>query len=470
MIILGLGSNIGDKLSYLRRALQHIRVIPGVTVIRVAPLYVSEALLPDHAPDHWNMAYINTAIAIETSLAPAELLGQLKRIEIHLGRNQNKERWSPRMIDIDILAWDELQITSDHLTIPQKELFNRPFALWPLADIAPFFIWQGKTAAEHVEKWGSRFSKNAPLQTHQIYHRIDTPELIGTINVTPDSFSDGGKYLNTEYAIAQAKQLILDGASILDFGAESTSPTAEPIDSQTEWARLEPILHEIYLIKKSFSLMPKISVDTRHADVAEKALHYGVDWINDVSGLDDLRMQDIIVQSQCDFVVMHHLNIPERRNCVLPRHEDVIRLVYEWGENRLNELEKRGIARHRIIFDPGVGFGKMAEQSFAVIREIEHFSKLGVRLLVGHSRKSYLSLLTEKKYSERDIETTALSIYLSRKPVDYLRLHQIEMCSRAFKASATVWNDPNITTQSSGLTSCANDCSAASTEDSTVTA
>jgi 2-amino-4-hydroxy-6-hydroxymethyldihydropteridine diphosphokinase/dihydropteroate synthase len=444
MIVLGLGSNLGDRLANLRKALQAIGNLPDLSVRQVSPIYISDALLPENAPADWDMPYLNLAIRCDTTLAPLDLLKQLKTIEWSIGRKPEIRHWGPRVVDIDILAADNLIVASDVLTVPHANLQQRPFALWPLADVAP--LWQfplsgpnhGKTAAQIVEPWGSRFSGEAPFHTRQINQRVDTPQLVGILNVTPDSFSDGGQFLQREQAQQQMTHLVSTGAEVLDIGAESTSPRATPLDAETEWQRLEPVLASIKEIKTQFILPPKISVDTRHASVAAKALEFGADWINDVSGLDDPAMQEIVAQSSVDCVVMHHLSIPERRDHILPRNEDPVSIVHAWGEKRINELEKKGIARDRIIFDPGIGFGKMAEQSLILLKNTRVFANLGVRVLVGHSRKTFLSLLSGMPFAERDIETMAMSVCLAFQPITYLRVHNVEMCARGLRVAAAL--------------------------------
>jgi len=170
MIIIGLGSNIGDRLQHLRQALLAIKKLPGVSVKQVSPVYLSDAQLPDNAPADWNQHFLNCALRCESTTSPQELLKLLQKIEIDLGRNAARETWSPRVIDIDILAWNENVISSPELTIPHPHLLTRPFALWPLADIAP--SWHhpvsSQTAEQLIEDWGSRFSNDAPFHTRQI--------------------------------------------------------------------------------------------------------------------------------------------------------------------------------------------------------------------------------------------------------------------------------------------------------------
>lgn len=442
MVILGLGSNLGDRLANLRKSLCSIKKISGITVHQVSPIYASDALLPDNAPAEWDMPFLNLSLRCETTLTPLELLKQLKTIEWSIGRKPEIRHWGPRIIDIDILAWDNLVIHNEKLTVPHESLQERPFALWPLADVAPLWIFPlagpnyGKTAAEMVEHWGSRFTGQAPLHTKQIYQRIDLPQLVGVINVTPDSFSDGGKFLSADKALQQALYLVYSGAEIIDIGAESTAPNASPLDPETEWKRLQPVLSAIKKARGDFIITPKISVDTRHADVAEKALSFGADWINDVTGLTNPTMREIVAQSKADCVVMHHRSIPASRDHILPREQDPVKLVYEWGAKQLDKLEQAGIARERIIFDPGIGFGKVPEHSFLLIKHIDVLTKLGTRLLVGHSRKSFLSLFTHHPSSDRDIESLVNTLYLARKPIDYLRVHNVEVTARGLRVMA----------------------------------
>ncbi|RDI41346.1 dihydropteroate synthase [Aquicella lusitana] len=444
MVILGLGSNVGDRMANLRKALIAIRQIPGMIVEQVSPVYLSDALLPENAPPEWDMPHLNLALRCHTTLEPLDLLDQLKKIEWSIGRKPEVRHWGPRILDVDILAWNSDIIKSERLTVPHESLQERPFALWPLADVAPDWRfplngpYHDKTAAEIGEQWGSRFTGNAPLRARQIYQRIDTPQLMGVVNVTPDSFSDGGAFLEAEKALQQALYLVYSGAEIIDIGAESTAPSAKPLTADIEWQRLEPVLAAIQAAKDKFMILPKISIDTRHSEVAAKALKQGVDWINDVTGLEDEAMRELVCTSKADCVVMHHMSIPASRQHVLPRHQDPVRLVYEWGAKQIDVLEKAGISRERIIFDPGIGFGKVAEHSLQLIRHTDVFKQLGTRVLIGHSRKSFLSLFTPHTFAERDIETLSIALYLAKQPVDYLRVHNVEMCARGFRVQAAL--------------------------------
>jgi len=438
MVTLGLGTNVGDRLNFLRLAYNLIQKIPQLVVQQVSPIYLSDALLLENAPASWDMPYLNLALRCETQLSPHELLHHTKHIEIQMGRTFENE-WGPRPIDIDILVWDDLLLYDDKLHVPHEHLHERPFALWPLADIAPRWIYPiqnnfyGKTAAEISALWGSKFSGAAPLHTKQILQRIDTPQLVGILNVTPDSFSDGGCFSSLSSAILHAQQLVESGADIIDVGAEATGPGAISLTQETEWQRLECVLTELLLQRKNFLISPKISVDTRHAETAKKALALGVDWINDQSAFADPNMQNVILTSQCDVVIMHQLGIPVNKKNVIEAVKDPTPIVLKWAEQKISSLEKLGIERNRIIFDVGIGFGKTAEQSLELIKNISVFKKLNCRLLVGHSRKSFLNLFTDQPAHLRDVETNSISSYLATKSIDYLRLHNVDACARHLK-------------------------------------
>lgn len=439
MIILGLGSNIGDRLDNLRKAVAAIRAVPSIEVIAISPLYVSDALLPDNAPLDWDQPYLNLALSCKTTLSPFELLDQLKTIEWSIGRKPEARHWGPRILDIDILVFDNELIQSDRLTIPHSSLLERPFSLWPLCDLAPHWVYplpgpeQGLTATQLVEKFGSRFTGKAPLHTWQLYQRLEGPKLVGILNATPDSFSDGGLHLSPEKAVQQALDLVEAGADIIDVGAQSTAPRSTPIDAQTEWQRLEPILLALKEAHHDFVLPPKISIDTFYPEVLHKALQVGIDWLNDVSGLTQPALREIAKSANIHCVFMHHLTLPANKTHIIDRHADVVTQVLDWGKAQLDLLIHEGFDQSRLIFDPGIGFGKSAEQSLKLIQHAHEFKTLGLPVLIGHSRKSFYSLFTAYPPHERDLETSITSYVLSNQGIDYLRVHDVESSARALK-------------------------------------
>jgi len=447
MVILGLGSNLGDKLTNLRQALHQLKQITKLSVLKVAPVYESDALIPENAPKNWNKSFLNTAIKCQTTLTPEQLLHEIKRVEKNIGRPATYQRWSPRLIDIDILAWDQLVIDTDNLKIPQANLTARPFALWPLADLEPNWIYCtpkdsqcGKTVQEIVNNWGSRFDGNAPFHTKQIQHRIDCAEIVGAINVTPDSFSDGGLYSKPENALQHAQKLFTAGASIIDIGAESVRPAlkeSKQITITEEWKRLAPILQEFSSCWGKNSFKPKLSVDTRHVLIAKKALELGADWINDVTGFSDKEMRATVRDKDVKLIFMHSLSIPLNQDPgqdkVLPLNKDPVELILSWAKKRIDELINDGIKQDQLIFDPGIGFGKTATQSFAILQRAAEFKQLNIPCLIGHSRKSFLNLFTAAPFAERDLETTICAEYLDNIGIDYIRAHNVKMVMDALR-------------------------------------
>lgn len=438
MIILGLGCNVGARLENLRTALHYLQNLQKLEVLQVSPVYESDALLPENAPDVWDVPYLNLALRCKTSWRPEELLAAVKNIEQQMGRAEHL-RWSPRIIDIDILAWNEECFQTEKLHIPHPQLINRPFAMWPLADLVPAWRfclsghkWHGKTAAEIIKPWGSRFSKEAPLHTKQIAHRVDTPYMMGILNVTPDSFSDGGKYFVAEKALQHARELFAAGADIIDIGAESTRPHVPSITPDEEWQRLQTILEAVCGAWKDASFKPKISVDSKNSTTVRKALEFPLDFINDVSGLTDPSMCEVVAQSSAKVIFMHNLGFPTNKN-IMEQNLDAVSEVYLWAEKRVANVARYGIEQERLIFDIGIGFGKTAEQSVALIKNINRFHEIGLPILVGHSRKSFMGLFTARPFAERDLETAVISTFLARNKVEYLRVHDVDANMRALK-------------------------------------
>lgn len=445
MIVLGLGSNCGDRLDYLRRAVQELSST-CVQVRALSPLYESDALLPDDAPSTWNQPFLNLNLLCESSLTPHELLTVLKRVELKVGRKP-RGRWAPREIDIDVLALQEIVFQSGSLTIPHPGLLNRPFAILPFADLLPEWKFPipgpefGKTARELSFVYRNASSTDSPSTVPFHTRRSDLcfTELVGILNITPDSFSDGGLHFNPKEAIDQAEAFIKQGVRILDVGAESTRPQATPLSPQTEWKRIERVLKPLITLCATAGPHLKLSIDTRHPEVASQAIQAGAHWINDVSGFENSEMRRIAAESEVDLVIMHSLGVPPKKSVTLPLDQNPTEQLLQWAEKRIKELEAMGIARSRMIFDPGFGFGKTLDQTWTILREITRFRELGVRILVGHSRKSFFSQSPLLSPLDRDLETVALSLDLAQKSIDFLRIHNSETHNRALK----VWTQAN---------------------------
>jgi dihydropteroate synthase len=261
--------------------------------------------------------------------------------------------------------------------------------------------------------------------------------LVPIINITPDSFSDGGKFFSEDFAVEQFKKLQFQGAEMIDIGGQSTRPGAEILSPKEEWARLEKPLSEISKIKGK----TKISLDTYHVETARRGLDVGVDIINDVSGGNE-EMAKLISSAKCQYIFMHNLGVPADKSKNIPENEDEITILKNWAVDKIKFFNDFGIANSQLIFDVGIGFGKTAEQSWNIIRNVRQFTSffdsLGIDLMVGHSEKSFLSLITDKKAGERNIETAIMSAYLASENVAYIRVHDFEINARAIKAQAAL--------------------------------
>jgi dihydropteroate synthase len=260
--------------------------------------------------------------------------------------------------------------------------------------------------------------------------------LIGILNLTPDSFSDGGKYDAPDAAYSRAEALINDGAGVIDIGAESTRPNAIPLLPDEEWVRLSVMLPSIITLAHTRGVL--VSVDTRHTKTAALAIEAGVDWINDVSyGASDALLHTV-AESNVRYVAMHSLCVPANPTVILPRDRPVITQVMEGLQHFLIRLNGMGIDHHRIIIDGGLGFGKDAVQSLELLWEMPTLSTLGCDLLVGHSRKSLFSLICND-IAQRDALTLLASSYFLQKGAAYLRVHDVR-AHALLKQQTTVCN------------------------------
>jgi 2-amino-4-hydroxy-6-hydroxymethyldihydropteridine diphosphokinase/dihydropteroate synthase len=415
-IYLSLGSNLGGRMSNLRSALIALAT-GGVKVKKVSPVVESPALLLRGADPGWNNPFLNLVVQADTALDPSELLRLCKEIETELGRDF-AQRWAPRPIDIDILLYEDRTIVTDELTVPHSEMHRRAFILTPLVALNPGL---------RIPGMGSR----TVLQVSRDLNR-QIPLWMGIVNVTPDSFSDGGEFQDWASAESHVGKLVNSGAQIIDVGAESTRPGASPLQPDDEWRRLEAVLTPLIEKYSSDLLRPKISIDTYHPSVAMRALALGVDMINDVGGLQDPEMIELAASYSAEFVAMHNLSLPADSKLTIEADSDPMYVIESWLTDQLEIWTTAGIDLHRIIFDPGVGFGKNALQSLDLLQRVEFLQRHGLRLLVGHSRKSFMHGFTDEEYGLRDLATVGASLSLATHGVDILRVHDVSSHAAAW--------------------------------------
>jgi dihydropteroate synthase len=249
---------------------------------------------------------------------------------------------------------------------------------------------------------------------------MDRPQIMGILNVTPDSFSDGGRFLDPAAALAQARAMALDGAALLDIGGESTRPGAAEVPVAEEIARTEPVIAAL----RGAGL--PLSIDTRKAEVARAALAAGAAIVNDVSALTfDAGLAGVVAAAGVPLVLMHAQGTPATMQDA-PVYDDVLLDVYDWLEARIAAAEAAGIARGRIVVDPGIGFGKTAAHNLALIRGLSLFHGLGCPLLLGASRKRFIGMISGEERADRRVAgSLAVALAGAAQGAQLLRVHDV---------------------------------------------
>lgn len=257
---------------------------------------------------------------------------------------------------------------------------------------------------------------------------------MGIVNVTPDSFSDGGKFFDANAAVSHALQLVADGADILDVGGESTRPNAVDVSEDVELARVLPVIERLVA-----QVSVPISIDTRKAAVARAAIESGAEIINDVSGLThDPEMVEVAVATDAGVCVMHMQGTPQTMQAQ-PTYGDVVREVHDYLCSRRDALIAAGVEPTRICLDPGIGFGKTFNHNLALLQNAGQFHDLGCPVLVGHSRKRFLASIVGNENSEnadRTAATMGVSLALAEQGVQMLRVHDVRQMREALLAFA----------------------------------
>lgn len=434
VVALGLGSNLGNSVENLRMALSAIKRSPLFKVLDVSSIYESDALLPPLSQPTWNKRFLNSVVLAELQkdVSSIDILAEVKKIELQLGREAS-ERWAPRLIDIDVLYWSAEEYTSEAINIPHKSLLERPFALLPLLEVWPE-IRREKNLS--LPRWAQSNFEKKPFNT-SLSSEFFWPKMVGILNITQDSFSDGGQFLVATNLVAQLKKLVLSGADIIDVGAESTRPGAQVVNPETELKNLKWALNEIEKACLELNVKIKISLDSRKPWVVERVLeHHKIDYLNDVSGFSDKDMQRLLKNSALPAFVMHSLVVPPSHEMVLPEDCNPFSTLTDWWNSKVQELGDLGISEDKLIFDMGIGFGKSRIQSMHLLQNLREFRDIKNEIMVGHSRKSFQTLFSNKPAAERDLETALITQKLNMGYSQYLRVHDIEVQKIALTTKA----------------------------------
>ncbi len=297
------------------------------------------------------------------------------------------------------------------------------------AELAPVEGIEARLGPAEQAVWANLTSARAPLQLGERVIRLDQPQAVGIINVTPDSFSDGGAHGDAEAAIATGHAMSAAGAALIDVGGESTRPGAKPVWEGDEIARIEPVVRALAASGTA------VSADTRKAAVMEAALAAGAGLVNDVSALTwDPRAAQIVAAAGCPVVLMHHKGDPETMQDD-PRYDRPVLLeVYDWLAARIDAAVAAGIARERIIVDPGFGFGKSVQHNLQLMNGLAMLHGLGCPVMLGASRKRTIGALSnEAPADQRLAGSLALALKGAGQGAQLLRVHDVPETLQALR-------------------------------------
>ena len=451
------------------------------TVLRLSRLYESAPAYVTEQP-----SFLNAAAVVETQLKPEALLTELKRIEKELGRDLGGLRWGPRPIDLDIIFYEDGNVVrGDTLVIPHPRWQERDFVKAPLADLhddhptscaensnsLDLNIQEGVSDSNHEHTPLSKAIRQQLALANQLWEaqggeaclghhdlRCVIPcgrfgvipwqtktYIMGVLNVTPDSFSDGGRYMGHQQALEHARELVHAGADILDVGGQSTRPGASIVSPEEEKARILPIIKSLCTDPVTSDI--PISVDTFDASTAKQAVEAGAAIINDVSGGTlDSSMFGTVAELRVPYVLMHMRGNPQ--TMLLEKNKQYFDVVGEVSRALRRAAEKaidKGVLPWQLILDPGLGFAKDSRHNLMLIAGLERLRYSlprylrGLPLLLGPSRKRFLGELTERTVAEqRDWATAAASALCVAHGANFIRAHNVEGVRDACKVADAV--------------------------------
>ena len=257
--------------------------------------------------------------------------------------------------------------------------------------------------------------------------------VMGVLNVTPDSFSDGGEFLDADAAIGHGLRMAAEGAAIIDVGAESTRPGSESVSADEQIKRVVPVIEAL-----SGKIDVPISIDTYNCEVAQAALEAGAGMINDITALSDERMGALAAKEEVPVVLMHMQGTPATMQAE-PKYDDVVNEVLEFLVGRAKRAQQFGILKERIFIDPGIGFGKTVEHNLLLLRNIRKFTETGYRVLMGASRKSFIGKITGKeKPADRIFGTAATVALCAAAGVSIVRVHDVAEMVDVVKVTSAI--------------------------------
>lgn len=410
-------------------------------------------------------AFLNAAALIESSLQPLDLLAKVKAIESNLGRNLQGQRWGPRPIDLDIIFYEGREVQEgEQLIVPHPRWQERSFVIAPLADLTtpsssttppppPHSLTRMLGVAHQL--WTAQGGEKQlgspdlrcvmPMGRLGLWPWQERAQVMGILNVTPDSFSDGGRHFSVSAAVAHARQMVEQGVDIIDIGGQSTRPGSEMLTSKEESDRVLPVLRA--LVEDPVTANIPLSVDTFFADVAEAAVEAGATMVNDVSGGTlDPGMFTTVARLGVPYVLMHMRGTPQTmQNKENTRYSDVCADVASALQESGEAAVRAGIEPWRLILDPGLGFAKTVQGNLQLMAQLERLQGLlrpplrGLPLLLGPSRKGFLGKVTGKKVAEeRDWATAAAAALCVQQGAGIIRAHNVAATVDAVRVADAV--------------------------------
>ena len=261
-------------------------------------------------------------------------------------------------------------------------------------------------------------------------------KIMGVLNVTPDSFSDGGQFYDVDAAVTQAAKMIKDGADILDIGGESTRPYSDPVSAEEEALRVLPVIHAI---RKQFDT--PISIDTSKASVAEKALEAGANIINDITALQkDPQMLPLVRSTDASIIIMHMQGTPKQMQ-MNPTYDNVLDEIIDFFNQRIQTITSAGIDKSRITIDPGIGFGKSVDHNLSILKHLKRLQCFDVPVLLAHSRKRFLGEISQiEKEADRDCVTAVVTALSASQEISIVRVHDVATTRQTLRVVNAIKN------------------------------
>ncbi|ETI27504.1 dihydropteroate synthase [Cladophialophora carrionii CBS 160.54] len=452
------GSNLGDRVANIEAALSRMRD-PNLRIVKLSALYETKPMYYDDQDP-----FLNGVCQVETTLEPLTLLDMLQSIENELGRKRTIDK-GPRTIDLDIVLYNQDYIKHPRLHVPHISMLERDFVLRPLAEILPDqhlppdFTPNGsnRTISQFLQSLPEKDTTMSPvtvLHPHLPLIRVRDAtrktHVMAILNLTPDSFSDGGIHSDLQTIRASVAKFITAGATIIDIGGQSTRPRADFLGPDEEMARILPIVRAIREMPEAERVA--ISIDTFHSDVARETILAGADIINDVSaGLLDERMLSTVAELGKTVVLMHMRGDPHTMTRLTDYPDGVVHGVARELSTRLQAALDAGIPPWRVILDPGLGFAKNQEQNLELLRSLRQLREStdsssvlqNYPWLMGPSRKGFVGNITEvAEASQRSYGTAAAVTASIEGGADIVRIHDVSEMMQVTKMADAIYRRP----------------------------